>query len=1333
LSWPAQAIPNNPNTNWFKDAKYGVFMHFLPGDAKGLALVSEFDVQGLARQLETLGAKYFVITLGQNSGFFNAPNATYDQYTGYAPGERCSTRDLPLDLYRVLQPKGMRLMLYLPCQTPNQDARAQKAFGLAEGKKDQPIDLEFARKWAQVIQEWSDRYGDKVAGWWFDGGYEGVHFNEAIARTYAEAVKHGNPNAIVTFNPGVRLIRHTQAEDYTAGELNEPFNVLPTSRWVEGSQWHALTYLGSQWSRRDTRHPTEKWVEWVSAVASKEGVVTLDMGPNWNPQAGPIGLLAEAQMAQVQAIRAAVRTNADDRAHPSRFAVELRARDGLPNFFAQAKAGGKLTVAYFGGSITAANGWRPQTTAWLQQRYPKAQVTEVNAAIGGTGSDLGVFRLGHDVLEHRPDLVFVEFAVNDGGAPPEQIYRCMEGIVRQIHRADPATDICFVYTMHDGMLKDLAAGRLPRSASAMEFIADHYGIPSIHLAQEAARRINSGEWVFTAPKPKVAADPAKGTPARTAFAPDSCHPFAETGHKLYTEAIARSFEAMKDLGQAGPRPLPEPFTPDNHEDAKLVPLTAAMLGDGWQSLDLKTDPIAKNFARRLPVLWRADRPGTTLTFAFHGRSAAIYDLLGPDGGELEVLVDNRPAKSVRRFDAYCTYHRLGTTALLSETQPGEHTVTVRLTDKSFDKAAILSRNKNTIDDPARFAPLRWYAGALLIDGELKQTQATSQPTTAPKRLKRSESFLGIHFDFHAGPDCTEIGKNTTRAMIENVIDQVHPDYIQIDCKGHPGLSSYPTKVGNQAPGFVGDPLRLWRQVTAEHGVALYMHYSGVWDSEAVRRHPDWAVVNADGKINDKATSFFGPYADKLLIPQLRELAGDYGVDGVWIDGDCWASVPDYSEAALKAFRQATGIEAVPRKPGEPHWFEFLQFNREAFRRYLRHNIAEVKKTNPDFQLCSNWAFTDHMPEPVSAPVDFLSGDYAPDDSVNSARLSGRYLTRQGVPWDLMAWSFSRGKSKDGRNQKTAVQLQREAAVVLALGGGFQAYFTQKRDGSIREERVPVMAEVAKFCRARQTLCHHATQVPQVAILFSTAAHYRKSNGLFARDLARINAVLQALLESQQSVEIQSEHHLTGRMAEYPLIVIPELEYLEPKFKDDLVAYVKGGGNLLLIGPKTAALIQAELVEPEGANQGNSSRQRGLSIGELGRGKMAVLYPTLGQDDARMPASVARGFFNAAVKDLFPKPMVEVKGSPDVDVVVNRQGGKLAVNLVNTSGPHQREPILDSIPPVGPLDVTIRQTAKPARVMLEPAGTPLAFEHRDGEIRLVVPRVDIHEIIVVEAN
>jgi alpha-L-fucosidase len=958
LSSPAWAgtDPGSGVTDWFRDARYGIFMHFLPGDPKGLALVDSFDVEALARQLEAAGAKYFVITLGQNSGYFISPNAAYEKATGYAPGERCSRRDLPLDLHRALSSRGIRLMLYLPAQTPNGDRRAQKAFGLPEGAKDQPIDIAFARKWAEVIREWSDRYGDKVSGWWFDGCYEWVRFFEEIARIYKDAVRHGNPRAIVAFNPGVKVIRWTQAEDYTAGELNDPFEAIPASRWLDGTQWHALTFLGSAWSRRDVRHPTERWAAWVKAVAAREGVVTLDMGPNWDPEAGPIGSLDEAQLAQVRAVRAAL-----------------------------------------------------------------------------------------------------------GGAP---------------------------------------------------------------------------------------------------------------------------------------------------------------------------------------------------------------------------------------------------------------------------------------------AP---------------------SPATGPKRLPRADSFLGIHFDFHAGTDCTEIGKNTTREMIEGVIDLVRPDYIQIDCKGHPGLSSYPTKVGNRAPGFLGDPLRLWRQVTAERGVALYMHYSGVWDSEAIRLHPDWGAANADGKTNGNATSFFGPYDEKLLIPQLRELAGDYGVDGAWVDGECWASVPDFGEAALKAFREATGIADVPRKAGDPHRFEFLQFHREAFRNHLRRYIAEVKKTNPGFQICSNWAFTDHMPEPVSAPVDWISGDYSPQDSVNSARFSARYLARQGKSWDLMAWSFTTVPGKDGGNEKTAVQLEREAAAVLSLGGGFQAYFQQRRDGSVRLERMPVMAEVAGFCRARQAACHGAVPVPQVAVLYSTADHYRRSDGLFPRDLSEIQGTLQALLESQWSVEVLGEHGIAGRMAEYGLIVVPECRFLEPAFKAELLAYATGGGSLLLIGPPSAQMFRTEvgvalgeaLQEPVfishggavAAIQGRAVAARpeakaepfgrlqagkeagapswpAASIASLGKGKIAATYFPFSRGYLAGRPAPARAFLDDLARRLFPKPIVEVKGSPDVDVAVSRIGGRLAVNLVNTAGPHAAAPIIDSIPPVGPLEVKIRVGEKPAAIVLEPGGGTLPFEYSDGEARVELPRLEIHAVLVV---
>ena len=60
--------------------------------------------------------------------------------------------------------------------------------------------------------------------------------------------------------------------------------------------------------RRNTRFPTDQWIEWARKVTARQGVLTLDMGPNYDPEAGPVGQLAEAQVSQVKAIRAALRS-----------------------------------------------------------------------------------------------------------------------------------------------------------------------------------------------------------------------------------------------------------------------------------------------------------------------------------------------------------------------------------------------------------------------------------------------------------------------------------------------------------------------------------------------------------------------------------------------------------------------------------------------------------------------------------------------------------------------------------------------------------------------------------------------------------------------------------------------------------------------------------------------------------------------------------------------------------------------------------------------------------------------------------------------------------------
>ena len=122
-------------------------------------------------------------------------------------------------------------------------------------------------------------------------------------------------------------------------------------------------------------------------------------------------------------------------------------------------------------------------------------------------------------------------------------------------------------------------------------------------------------------------------------------------------------------------------------------------------------------------------------------------------------------------------------------------------------------------------------------------------------------FFGLHFDFHAAEE--EVGTRTVPEDIEWYINEAKPDFIQCDSKGHEGNSSYPTKVGYQAPNIKSDNLRVWSDVAKKTNTPLYVHYSGVWDGRYVEAHPEEAVVNENGESRGRA-SLFGRYCDDLL-------------------------------------------------------------------------------------------------------------------------------------------------------------------------------------------------------------------------------------------------------------------------------------------------------------------------------------------------------------------------------------------------------------------------------------------------------------------------------------
>lgn len=413
---------------------------------------------------------------------------------------------------------------------------------------------------------------------------------------------------------------------------------------------------------------------------------------------------------------------------PLRKAIECTPRNGLPNFFAKAAAGTKLKVAYLGGSITSQPGYRVQSLSHFKATYPQSTFEEINAAIGGTGSDLGVFRIEHDVFKGNPDLLFVEFAVNDGGAQPAEIVKAMEGIVRKTWNTFPQCDICFVYTFTETLLGDLKAGHFNRSASTMERVADHYGIASIHMGLEAVRLEGEGKLVMKAPAAKVErvsgdelnqnAPITVGADGKIAFSLDGVHPYTDTGHKLYTEAIVRSLPLIQKAGTAPKsHTLAAPLDAHNYERTVMIPVEKALKTGAWLALPADSG-LGKSHLNRVGTLWKAE-PEAVLSFKFKGSSAKMYDLLGPDCGKLEVVVDGKVSSRVR-FDGYCTYSRLSTTSIATGLEETEvHEVSIRVLADPIEKAKILfEKNRPDIEkSPQKYAATNWYVGAIFLVGE----------------------------------------------------------------------------------------------------------------------------------------------------------------------------------------------------------------------------------------------------------------------------------------------------------------------------------------------------------------------------------------------------------------------------------------------------------------------------------------------------------------------------------------------------------------------------------------------------------------------------------------
>jgi lysophospholipase L1-like esterase len=328
----------------------------------------------------------------------------------------------------------------------------------------------------------------------------------------------------------------------------------------------------------------------------------------------------------------------------------------------------KLTIGYFGGSITEGAGasvwdetsWRANITRHLRATYPEAEIKEVNAAIGGTGTDLALVRCEHDLLQYNPNLVFIEFATNDSAFSYEDQLKGYESCLRQILSHDPTTEIVCVFTITKAIEARLLKEGDFRSRTAETTLAYHYGLDMVNIGEHLRMAVakDGGNWLK--------------------YTTDEVHP-NDDGYLILTAAMK---DALTHLLSEIPDSLTAKTIPASYVNeaeipsGKIVEVKELLDGaEGWQFID-------RRFKRRFPYYVAANGIGSEFTYEFEGTAFGLYWIMDNESGMLDVTLDGKETVTVSAWDEFCkSYSRAGYTYPFRNLEYGKHTVTLRVSDK----------------------------------------------------------------------------------------------------------------------------------------------------------------------------------------------------------------------------------------------------------------------------------------------------------------------------------------------------------------------------------------------------------------------------------------------------------------------------------------------------------------------------------------------------------------------------------------------------------------------------------------------------------------------------
>ncbi len=320
-------------------------------------------------------------------------------------------------------------------------------------------------------------------------------------------------------------------------------------------------------------------------------------------------------------------------------AVVSAAPPSLSTFASKAERREPLSVVFFGGSLTfGANASDPNVTSyrgrmmeWLRGQYPQTPITFHDAAIGGTGSQLGMFRLERDVLRHKPDLVFLDFTVNDGSDETDvHSLASYEAIIRTLLRNDVVVmPVIMLFKWH-AEKPDITP---PRHEAHLK-LAAAYGLPAADVCGEIQKKTKAGL-----------------KPADLWNMGDGAHP-GDEGYQRFFDAVKDRFE--KGVLEKDPPVIPSATVfPDLYPERSRT-LVADHLPSGWAMRKtwrtaLWFDGMASRWMGDVATASAKEKSGA-LEFAFDGSMVGFFGERNGLTPPVRIWIDGQPISSPQAKD-----------------------------------------------------------------------------------------------------------------------------------------------------------------------------------------------------------------------------------------------------------------------------------------------------------------------------------------------------------------------------------------------------------------------------------------------------------------------------------------------------------------------------------------------------------------------------------------------------------------------------------------------------------------------------------------------------------